>query len=142
VSTNTTAIPDASVLELYPHERNGIMIILAAVSRKFTGKPATKDNLVAMANEVEGRCRDELNLDVMVDPTNYELADDGRTAYLAPVAVPIARLTPEAFDFSRARYETQQGFDDGVPGVIKEDGSFAEPVKQIAMPGGQDVASS
>lgn len=135
-----SAIPDASVLELYPHERNGIMLILAAVSRKYTGKMNTLENMVAMSNEVEGRCRDELNLEVVFDPNNIELAEDGKTTYIAPVAVPIQRLTPEAFDFSRARYETQQGFDDGVPGVIKEDGSFAEPVKQIAMPGGVDVA--
>lgn len=137
-----TAIPDASVLELYPHERNGMMLILAAVSRKFTGKMSTVENLVALSNEVEGRCRDELNLEVVCDPTNYELAGDGKTAYLSPVAIPIQRLTPEAFDFARARYETQQGFDDGVPGVIREDGSWSEPVKQIAMPGAVDVAGS
>jgi hypothetical protein len=135
-----SAIPDASVLELYPHEQNGMMIILAAVSRKFTGKMSTVENLIALSNEVEGRCRDELNLDVVCDPTNIELAADGRTTYLAPVAIPIQRLTPEAFDFARAQYETRQGFSDGVPGVIKEDGSFHEPVKQIAMPGGVDVA--
>lgn len=135
-----SAIPDASVLELYPHERNGLMLILAAVSRKYTGKMNTIENLVAMSNEIEGRCRDELNLDVLFDPSNIELAADGKTTYIAPVAIPLARLTPEAFDFARARYETQQGFDDGVPGVIKEDGSFAEPTKQIAMPGGESVA--
>lgn len=137
-----SAIPDASVLELYPHERNGMMLILAAVSRKFTGKMSTVENLVALSNEVEGRCQDELNLEVICDPTNIELAADGKTTYLAPVAIPIRRLTPEPFDFARARYETQQGFDDGVPGVIKEDGSFAEPTKQIAMPGGEGVAGS
>jgi len=135
-----SVIPDASVLELYPHERNGIMIILAAVSRKYTGRMNTLENLVAMSNEVEGRCRDELNLDVVCDPSNIELAEDGKTTYISPVAIPLARLTPEVFDFARARYETQQGFDDGVPGVIKEDGSFVEPIKQIAMPGGVDVA--
>jgi hypothetical protein len=127
-------------LELYPDERNGMMLILTAVSRKFTGKMNTVENLVALSNEVEGRCRDELNLVVVCDPTNYELANDGKTVYLAPVATPIERLTPEPFDFARARYETQQGFDDGVPGVIKEDGSFHEPVKQISMPGAVDVA--
>lgn len=135
-----TAIPDASVLELYPHERNGMMLVLAAVSRKFTGKMSTAENLIALSNEVEGRCLDELNLVVVCDPTNYELAADGKTAYLSPVATPIERVIPEPFDFARARYETQQGFDDGVPGVIKEDGSFAEPVKQIVMPGAVDVA--
>lgn len=136
----TTAIPDASVLELYPHEQNGIMIILAAVSRKFTGKMNTQDNLIALANEVEGRCRDELNLEVICDPTNIELAEDQKTTYISPVCIPISRLTPEAFDFSRARYETQQGFVDGVPGVITETGEFREPPKQISMPGGVDVA--
>lgn len=135
-----SAIPDASVLELYPHERNGMMLILAAVSRRFTGKMSTVDNLIALANEVEGRCQDELNLEVICDPTNVELAEDGKTTYIAPVAVPIRRLTPEAFDFSRAQYETQQGFDDGNAGVIREDGSWTEPVKQIALPGGVDVA--
>lgn len=135
-----SAIPDASVLELYPHERNGMMMILAAVSRKFTGKPSTKENLLALAREVEGRCEDELNLNVYCDPTNIELAADGKTTYISPVATPISRLVPEAFDFARARYETQQGFDDGVPGVIREDGSWAEPTKPIAMPGGVDVA--
>jgi hypothetical protein len=135
-----SAIPDASVLELYPHERNGMMLILAAVSRKFTGKMNTLENMVALSNEVEDRCREELNLEVICDPTNIELAANGRTPYISPVAVPIQRLTPEAFDFARARYETQHGFDDGVVGVIKEDGSFAEPVKSVAMPGGVDVA--
>ncbi len=135
-----SAIPDASVLELYPHERNGMMLILAAVSRKFTGKMNTIENLVALSNEVEGRCRDELNLEVVCDPTGYDLAGDGKTPYLSPVAVPIQRLTPEPFDFTRAQYEIRQGFDDGVPGVIKEDGSFHEPVKLIAMPGAVDVA--
>lgn len=138
--SQSSAIPDASVLELYPHERNGMMLILAAVSRKFTGKDATVDNLIALSNEVEGRCRDELNLDVVCDPSNIELAADGKTTYLAPVAIPIQRLTPEVFDFARAQYEIQQGFDDGNPGVIREDGSWTEPVKQIALPGGVDVA--
>jgi hypothetical protein len=137
-----STIPDASVLELYPHERNGVMLILAAVSRKFTGKYNTLENMVALSNEVEDRCREELNLDVICDPTNIELMPDGKTPYISPVAIPIERLTPEAFDFARARYETQQGFDDGVAGVIKEDGSWAEPVKQIAMPGAVDVAGS
>jgi len=138
--TQSSAIPDASVLELYPHERNGIMIIIAAVSRKYTGKPATKENLIAMAREVEGRCEDELNLDVICDPTNVELAADGVTTYIAPLAIPIGRKIPEMFDFARARYETQQGFDDGVPGAITEDGRWVEPTKHIAMPGGVDVA--
>ncbi len=136
-----TAIPDASVLELYPHEQNGMMLILAAVSRKFTGKPASKENLIALAREVEGRCEDELNLDVLCDPTHVDLDKSGNP-YISPVATPIARLTPEVFDFARARYETQQGFVDGVPGVIKEDGSWAEPTKQILMPGGTDVAGN
>lgn len=138
--TQQSVIPDASVLELYPHERNGLMLILAGVSRKYTGKPSTKENLIALAREVEGRCEEELNLDVICDPTNIELAADGKTTFLSPVAIPIARLTPEAFDFARARYETQQGFDDGVPGMIREDGSWAEPIKPIAMPGAVDVA--
>lgn len=135
----TTAIPDASVLELYPHERNGIMLILAAVSRKYTGKPATKENLIALAREVEGRCEDELNLDVLCDPTNVALGADGKSTYISPTATPIGRLTPEAFDFARARYETQQGFDDGNPGVITEQGEWKEPSKPVAM-GGVDVA--
>lgn len=137
-----SAIPDASVLELYPHEQNGIMIILAAVSRKFTGKMNTADNLIALAQEVEGRCRDELNLEVICDPTNIELAEDEKTTYISPVCTPISRLTPEAFDFSRARYEVQQGFVDGKPGVITEDGRFVEPTQQIATPsGGVSVGS-
>lgn len=131
-----SAIPDASVLELYPHERNGLMIILAEVSRKYTGKPNTKENLIALAREVEGRCEDELRLDVLCDPTNYELAADGKTPYMAPVAIPIGRLTPEVFDFARARYETQQGFDDGNKGAITEDGRWVEPTVQIATPSG------
>lgn len=136
-----SVIPDASVLELYPHERNGLMLILAAVSRKYTGKLGTKENLIALAREVEGRCEDELKLDVICDPTTYKLADDGKTVYLAPTATPVGRLTPEPFDFARARHETQNGFDDGVVGSIKEDGSWAEPTKQIATPsGGLSVA--
>jgi hypothetical protein len=119
-----------------------MMLILAAVSGKFTGKMSTADNLVALSNEVEGRCRGELKLEVICDLTNYELAEDGKTAYLSPVAIPISRLTPEAFDFARARFETQQGFDDGVPGAITEDGRWVEPTKQIAMPGGSDVAGN
>src|SRR5688572_27549340 len=115
------------------------MLILAAVSRKYTGKSASKENLIALAREVEGRCEDELNLDVLCDPTNVALDGNGNP-YISPVATPIARLTPEAFDFARARYETQQGFDDGVPGAITEDGRWVEPMKPIAMPGGVDVA--
>lgn len=138
--TQQSAIPDASVLELYPHERNGIMLILAAVSRKYTGKPSTKENLIALAREVEGRCEDELGLDVLCDPTNIELAADGKTTYISPTAIPVGRLEPEIFDFARARYEVSQGFDDGVPGVIREDGSWTEPTKPIAMPGAVDVA--
>ncbi len=137
-----SAIPDASVLELYPHERNGIMLILAAVSRKYTGKPSTKENLIALAREVEGRCEDELNLDVICDPTNIELAADGKTTYISPTATPVGRLVPDAFDFSRARYETQHGFDDGVVGAITENGAWKEPVAPVAMPGGVDVAGN
>jgi len=140
--TDPTAIPDASVLELYPHEQNGIKLILAAVSRKFTGKPATKENLIALAREVEGRCEEELNLDVVCDPTNIDLMPDGKTTYISPIATPLSRLTPEPFDFARARYETQQGFVDGVPGAITEDGRWVEPTKQVVMPGGVDVAGA
>ena len=93
-----------------------------------------------MSNEVEDRCQEELGLYVVVDPANVELAEDGVTTYLSPVAIPLYRLEPELFDFARARYETQQGFVDGVPGVITEDGRWVEPTKQIAMPGGVDVA--
>lgn len=134
-----SAIPDASVLELYPNEINGLKLIIASVSRKYTGKMGTKDNLVALAQEVEGRCRDELNLDVICDPTGYDL-DSGYKPYLSPVVTPIERLVPEAFDFARAQYEHQQGFADGNPGVITEDGRWIEPTKQISMPGGQSVA--
>ncbi len=136
-----SAIPDASVLELYPHEVNGLKLITAAVSRKFTGRMSTRENLVALAQEIEGRCRDELNLDVICDPTTYDLDGNGNL-YISPTVAPVQRLTPEAFDFGRAQYETQQGFADGVPGVVKEDGSLHEPVKQIALPGGKDVAGS
>ena len=136
-----TVIPDASVLELYPHEINGLKLIVAGVSRKFTGRMDTRENLIALAAEVEGRCRDELNLDVICDPTNYEL-DSNNKPYLSPTVAPIQRLVPEAFDFSRARYETQQGFADGNPGVITEDGRWVEPTKPIAMPGGVDVAGA
>lgn len=135
-----SAIPDASVLELYPDERNKLMLIVTAVSRKFQGKMATVENLVALANEVEDRCREEINLEVICDPSNIKLANDGRTTYISPTATPIQRLVPEAFDFARAKYETQQGFDDGVVGAIREDGSWTEPVKQIALPGGVSVA--
>ena len=132
-------IADASVLELYPDEQNKLKLIAAAVSRKFIGKMNTLENLVALSNEIEGRCRDELNLDVVCDPTTFKLDGNGNP-YISPTVAVVQRLSPEPFDFARARYETQHGFDDGVPGVIKEDGSFAEPVKQIAMPGGVDVA--
>lgn len=137
-----TAIPDASVLELYPDEINKLKLITAAVSRKYTGLMGTKDRLIALATEIEGRCRDELNLDVICDPTTYQLAADGKTAYLSPTVSPVQRLVPEVFDFAKARYETQQGFADGVPGVITEDGQWREPTKQIAMPGGQSVADA
>jgi hypothetical protein len=134
-----SAIPDASVLELYPDEINGLKLIMAAVTRKFIGKPNSQLNMVALGNEVEGRCRDELNLEVVCDISNMELDDHG-DPYSSPVLIPIKRLTPEAFDFARARYETQQGFADGNPGVITEDGRWVEPTKQIALPGGVDVA--
>lgn len=133
-----SAIPDASILELYPHEINGLKLVVAGVSRKFVGRWNTLENLVALSNEIEERCREELNLDVLCD-FEWDL-DSNSNPYLAPKAIPISRLTPEAFDFARARYETQQGFDDGVPGVITEDGRWVEPTKQIAMPGGVDVA--
>lgn len=135
-----TEIPDASVLELYPDERNKLTLIVTSVSRKFSGKSNTLENLVALGNEVEGRCRDELNLVVVCDVSNMELAPDGKTLYSSPITTPIERLTPEVFDFARARYETQQGFDDGVPGAIKEDGSWVEPVKPISVSGGLSVA--
>lgn len=134
-----TVIPDASVLELYPDEINKLKLITAAVSRKFTGKPATIERLVALAAEIEDRCREEMNLDVICDPTAFEL-DGNNNAYIAPTVAPIQRLVPEAFDFARAKYETQQGFSDGVVGAIREDGSWTEPVKPIAMSGAVDVA--
>lgn len=134
-------IPDASVLELYPDEINKLKLITAAVSRKYTGQTATVERLTALATEIEGRCRDELNLDVICDPTTFELAGDGKTAYLSPTVAPIERLVPEAFDFARARYETQQGFVDGVPGVITEQGEWREPTKPVSMSGAVDVAS-
>lgn len=132
-------IADASVLELYPDEQNRLTLLVTAVSRKFLGKMNTRENLVALATEIEGRCRDELNLDVLCDPTTFKLDGNGNP-YTCPTVAVVQRLVPEIFDFARARYETQQGFVDGVPGVIHEDGSFHEPVKQIALPGGVDVA--
>lgn len=137
---SSTAIPDASVLELYPDERNRLVLICTAVSRKFIGRMNTLENLVALANEIEDRCREELSLEVVCDPMNEELAEDGKTLYFSPSVTPIQRLTPEPFDFARARYETQQGFDDGVPGAITEDGRWIEPTKLIALPGGSGVA--
>jgi len=132
-----TEIADASVLELYPDEQNKLVLICTAVSRKFLGRFNTRDNLIALATEIEGRCRDELNLDVIVDPTTFEIGSDGKP-YTSPTVTVVQRLVPEVFDFAKARYETQQGFVDGVPGVITEDGRFVEPAKQIAMPGGKD----
>lgn len=132
-------IADASILELYPDEQNRLVLIVTAVSRKFMGKMNTLENLVALSNEIEDRCREELNLDVVVDPTTFELDGSGNP-YISPTVAVVQRLIPEVFDFARARYETQQGFVDGVPGVITEDGRFIEPVKHIAMPGGVDVA--
>ncbi|HEY6021172.1 MAG TPA: hypothetical protein VIY48_15085 [Candidatus Paceibacterota bacterium] len=136
-----SAIPDASVLELYPDEINKLKLITAAVSRKYTGQTATVERLTALATEIEGRCRDELNLDVICDPTTVQLAGDGKTTYLSPTVSPIQRLVPEVFDFARARYETQQGFVDGVPGTITEDGRWVEPTKPISMSGAVDVAN-
>lgn len=132
-------IADASVLELYPDEQNKLTLICTSVSRKFIGRMNTLENLVALSNEIEGRCRDELNLDVVVDPTTFKLDGNGQP-YTSPTVTVVQRLVPEAFDFARARYETQQGFVDGVPGVIKEDGRFVEPAKPILMPGGEGVA--
>ena len=136
---SVSGIPDASVLELYPDEKNRLVSIVTAVSRKFLGLQNTQLNMISLGNEVEGRCRDELNLEVVCDISNMELDDNGKP-YSSPVVIPIRRLVPEAFDFARAQYETQQGFDDGVPGAIREDGSWTEPVKPIVMPGGVDVA--
>lgn len=134
-------LADASVLELYPDEQNKLVIICTAVSRKFMGKYNTKDNLIALANEIEGRCRDELNLDVIVDPTTFEIGRDGQP-YTSPTVTVVQRLVPEIFDFAKARYETQQGFVDGNPGVITEDGRWVEPVKPIVMPGGESVGGA
>lgn len=136
-----SAIPDASVLELYPDEQNRLMLIVAAVSRKFTGKMSTLENLVALSNEIEDRCREELSLEVICDPTNYDLDSSGQP-FIAPVVAPIQRLVPEVFDFARAKYEIQHGFDDGVVGAIREDGSWKEPVVPVAMPGAVDVAGN
>lgn len=136
-----SAIPDASVLELYPDEINKLQIIIAGVNRKFVGKMNTAENMTAIFTEIEGRCRDELNLEVVCDVSPMELANDGRTMYSSPVVTPIKRLIPEMFDFARARYETQQGFADGVPGKITEDGRWVDPGPgPISMPGGVDVA--
>lgn len=136
-----SVIPDASVLELYPDEINKLQLIIARVNHKFIGKYNTRENMVAIFTEIEGRCRDELNLEVICDVSDLDLAGDGKTVYSSPTVVPIKRLIPEVFDFARARYETQQGFVDGVPGVIKEDGSWAEPPSApISMPGAVNVA--
>lgn len=137
-----SALPDASVLELYPDEINKLRLIIAKVNQKFMGKMDTIENISAIMSEIAGRCRDELNLEVVVDMTNLDLMGDGRTAYTSPQVVPIKRLVPEVFDFARARYETQQGFVDGQPGVITEDGRWVEPTKQIAVSGGLDVAGA
>lgn len=136
-----SALPDASILELYPDEINKLRLIIAKVNKKFMGKMDTIENISAIMSEIAGRCRDELNLEVVVDMTNLDLMGDGRTAFTSPQVVPIKRLTPEVFDFARARYETQQGFVDGQPGVITEDGRWVEPTKPVALGGaGVDLA--
>lgn len=138
--SRVSSIPDASVLELYPDEMNKLKLIMARVSRKYLGLPNTLQNMASYQKEIVGRCRDEINLEVDFDAANMEMGDDGKM-YSSPILTPIKRLTPEVFDFARARYETQQGFVDGNPGVITEDGRWVEPPKPVAM-GGSDVAGS
>lgn len=126
-----TSIPE---LELHPDEHNRLVLLWAAMQRKYMGLPDTATNLLALANEFEGRARDEIQLVVVVDIANMEMGDDGRM-YVSPIVTPIKRVEDLPFDFERSKYEEQNGFRDGVPGKFDTNGRWTEPSKPVGQAG-------
>jgi hypothetical protein len=119
-----------SDLELYPSEKNGAVILWADLQRKYGEKPNTKENLIQFANEAEDRFKRECGLVVEVDVSNMEQANNGDLVP-SPIINILDRIEKQDFDFERAQFETRQGYADGRPGVITEDGRWREPDKKM-----------
>lgn len=119
-----------SELELYPSERNDAVILWADLQRKYGEKSNTKENLIQLANEAEDRFKKEIGLLVEVDVSNMEQANNGDLV-LSPIINILDRVEKQDFDFERAQFEHKQGYFDGKPGVITEDGRWKEPDKKM-----------
>ena len=117
-------------MELYPSEKNDAVILWADLQRKYGERPNTRENLLQLANEAEDRFKREVGLVVEVDVSNMEPSNNGEWVP-SPIINITDRCEKQDFDFDRAIFETQQGYADGKPGVIKEDGRWVEPDKKM-----------
>lgn len=117
-------------LELYPNEKNAIISTWAAIQKKFVGKMNDASTLLEMVNETEAKFKG-LGFIVWVDVANQVMADDGKM-YASPIIEIVRRVVEEeGHDFERHAAEVKAGFEDGVPGVIKEDGRLVDPTKHL-----------
>lgn len=120
-----------SDVELYPDERNKIISAWAEIQRKYMSRENTRQNLISLAEEAEGRFR-ELGFRVVVDISNLEVTDRNEVIY-SPIISIEGRVTPEVFghDHEKHAVQIQDGLYDGKAGTVTPDGKLKERAIQI-----------
>lgn len=117
--------------QLYPSEEQLIASHWEQIQKKWMGRPDTKENLHAMANETENRMK-EIGFLVEVDIANMEFVGD---QYLAsPVIYIVGRVKNEkGHDHEKHAHEVQSGLQDGKAYGVDEHGRVVEPKKTFTV---------
>jgi hypothetical protein len=117
--------------EPYPLELQEMKIIWASIQEKYGTVRATPENMKALKEETEDRFA-KIGIEVRVDTANIEPVGDGEDFVVSPVIEVVGRLNDKyGFDFERATRETQLGFYDGQPGMVKADGTWTDPSRYL-----------
>lgn len=127
----TNPYADSPEIELYAEERANMMILWAAMQRKYGEKRATPENMRMMKREVEDRFKSEIGLLVSMDEGNIVPTGDGEDFVVSPIIQVMGRVVEKPFDFEKAARETQLGHYDGVEGTVTQDGRIVEPTKYL-----------
>lgn len=121
--------------DLYPTEITQVKEIFTHISKKYSNRPDTRENLLSLAQETEDLMR-KIGLKCVVDVSNEEVDGYGR-----PISSPIiyieGRLEQEQFghDHERHAFEVRSGLLDGKVGTINEQGEVKESPSKIIIPG-------